>query len=89
MALGAGRDRVVRMILREGALLAGLGSLLGLGAAWLVGRAMHSTLYGVGSFDLSAFSAVALFLLFAALTACYFPARRAAEIDPMQTLRTE
>lgn len=89
MALGAGRDRVVRMILREGALLAGLGSLLGLGAAWLVGRAMHSTLYGVGAFDLPAFTSVALFLLTAALAACYFPARRAAEIDPMQTLRTE
>ena len=89
MALGAGRERVIRMILREGALLAGIGSVLGFGAAWLVGRAMHSTLYGVGSFDLSAFSAVALFLLIAALTACYFPARRAAEIDPMQTLRTE
>lgn len=89
MALGAGRGCVVRMILLEGALLAGEGSLLGLGAAWLVGRAMHSTLYGVGSFDLAAFSAAALFLFVAALTACYFPARRAATVDPMQALRAE
>jgi putative ABC transport system permease protein len=89
MALGAGRDHVARMILREGALLAGAGLVLGLGGAFLVARAMRSTLYGVGTFDLGAFAAVAAVLLVAALLACYFPARRAALIDPMRTLRTE
>ena len=89
MALGAGRDRVVRMILREGALLAAVGLVLGLGGAYFVGRAMRSTLYGVGTIDLAAFGAVAAILLIAALVACYFPARRAASIEPMQALRTE
>jgi len=89
MALGASRDRVVRMILREGAMLAGAGLLLGLGGAYFVGRAMQSTLYGVGAIDLTAFSAVGAVLLIAALVACYFPARRAARIEPMRALRIE
>jgi putative ABC transport system permease protein len=89
MALGAGRDRVLRMVLQEGALLAGAGMLLGLGGAYLVGRAMRSTLYGVGTFDLAAFSSVGALLLLTALIASYFPARRAASIDPMQALRIE
>jgi predicted permease len=89
MALGAGRDHVMRMVLQEGALLAGVGLLLGLVGASFVSRAMHSTLYGVGTIDLAAFSAVAALLLIAALVACYFPARRAASIEPIQALRTE
>lgn len=89
MALGAGRDRVLRMVLREGALLALTGSVLGLGGAYLVGRAMHSMLFGVGTFDLTAFSTVAALLLLAALVASYMPARRAASIEPMRALRTE
>ncbi len=89
MALGAGRDRVLRMILREGAVLACVGSILGLGGAYLVGRAMHSMLFGIGTFDLTAFSAVSALLLVAALSASYMPARRAASIEPMQALRSE
>ena len=89
MALGAGRDRVLRMILREGALLACLGSIIGLAGAYLVGRAMHSILFGVGTFDMTAFSTVAALLLIAALVASYMPARRAASIEPMRALRTE
>jgi putative ABC transport system permease protein len=89
MALGAGRQRVVRMILGEGAMLAVVGSLLGLAGAYLVGRALHSTLYGVGTFDFTAFAAVAGMLLVTALVACFLPARRAASIDPMKALRTE
>jgi putative ABC transport system permease protein len=89
MALGAGRERVVRMVLREGALMSGAGLVLGLGGAYLVGRAMRSTLYGVSAVDLPAFCAVGALLLVAALVACYFPARRAASIEPMQSLRTE
>jgi len=89
MALGASRDRVVLMVLREGALLAGVGLVLGLVGAYFVGRAMRSTLYGVGSVDLTAFSAVGALLLIAALVACYFPARRAAAVEPMRALRTE
>jgi putative ABC transport system permease protein len=46
-------------------------------------------LFGVAALDVSAFCAVGLMLMIAALVACYFPARRAAAIEPMQALRTE
>jgi len=89
MALGAGRDRVLRMILQEGVILAAVGSFLGLGGAYLVGRAMHATLYGVGTVDLKAYCSVAGLLLLTALVASYMPARRAASIEPMHALRSE
>ncbi|HEY2858321.1 MAG TPA: ABC transporter permease [Terracidiphilus sp.] len=89
MALGATRERVVRMVLREGLVLALCGLVLGLVGAYFVGRAMQSTLFGVGTIDIGAFSAVGLVLLASALVACYFPARRAAAVDPMRALRIE
>ena len=89
LALGAGRNRVALLILKEASLLALVGLGLGLGGALLVGRAMRTTLYGVGSIDLSVLLAVALVLFLAALLASYLPARRAASIDPMQALRTD
>src|SRR5262245_61982553 len=89
MALGAGGARILSMVLREGGTLAFIGLCLGLGGAYLVGRAMQSTLYGVSALDIGAFSASALVLLAAALLACYLPARRASKVDPMVALRCE
>lgn len=89
MALGASRDRVVRMVLREGVVLAAGGLGFGLVGAYFVGRAMRSLLFGISAFDLVPFSAVSAVLLVAALVACYIPARRAASIEPMRALRTE
>jgi putative ABC transport system permease protein len=89
MALGASRNRVVRMVLRDGLVLACVGLVLGLIGAFFVGRAMRSTLYGVGTIDVTAFCAVGAILLAAALVACYFPARRAAAVDPIKALRIE
>ena len=89
MALGASRGRVVRMILGEGAVLAGLGLVLGLIGAFFVGRAMQSTLYGIGKLDLPAFAAVGMMLVAAALLASYLPARRASRVEPIRALRTE
>ncbi len=89
MALGASRERVVRMVLREGIMLALAGLVLGLVGAYFVGRAMRSTLFGVGAIDLTAFSAVGAVLIVSALVACYFPARRAAAVEPMRALRIE
>jgi predicted permease len=89
MALGASKEQVVQLILREGLLLALAGLGFGLLSAYFLGRAMQSTLYGVSAVDFGAFSAVAAVLLASALAACYVPARRAAGIDPMVALRYE
>jgi putative ABC transport system permease protein len=89
MALGAGRNRVLALILKEGMILACIGLILGLGGAYGVGKAMHSIFYNVGTIDFAAFSAVAAALLLAALLACFIPARRATLVDPMQALRQE
>ena len=89
MALGATRERVVGMVLREGITLACAGLVLGWIGAYFVGRAMRSTLFGVGSIDLYAFSAVGLILIASALVACFVPARRAAAVEPIHALRIE
>jgi putative ABC transport system permease protein len=89
MALGANRGRVVRLIVREGLVLAGIGLGLGLVGAYFVGRAMQSTLFGVGKIDVSVFASVAGLLVVAAVIACLIPARRAASVEPMQALRAE
>jgi putative ABC transport system permease protein len=89
MALGAGRSNVLKLILKEGMLLAGIGLVLGLAGSYGVGKAMHSIFYNVGTIDFAAFSAVAAALLFAALLACFIPAHRATLVDPMQALREE
>ena len=89
MALGAAREQVIGLILKEGLALAFIGLGLGLVGACLVGRAMRGMLYGVGAIDLAAFSSVAAVLLGAAILASYIPARRAAKVDPMVALRYE
>jgi putative ABC transport system permease protein len=89
MALGAAREQVLRLILKEGLGLALIGSALGLAGAVLVGRAMRGMWYGIGTVDLSAFAGVALLLLEAAVLACYVPALRATKVDPMVALRYE
>ena len=89
MALGASRAQVFAMILRDGAILALVGVVVGLAGAYLVGRAMRATLYGVGAIDPIVFSAVSFVLLLAALLACIFPARHASKVDPIVALRQE
>jgi putative ABC transport system permease protein len=89
LALGAGRSGVTLLVLREASSLALIGLAIGLGGSLLVGRAMQSTLYGVGKIDLAVLFAVAFVLFFTALVASYLPARRAATIDPMRALRIE
>jgi predicted permease len=89
MALGASRGNVVKLILREAMTLAFVGLCLGLVGAFFVGRAMHSTLYGVGSLDYGAIAGVALVLLSASLVASWLPARRAASVEPMKALRAD
>ena len=89
MALGATRNRVLALVMKEGVTLACAGLGFGLIGAYFVGRAMQSVLYGVGAIDYPAFGTVGLLLLFAALLACYLPALRAATLEIMQLLTSE
>jgi len=89
MALGAGRPGVLRMVLRQGMTLVGIGIILGLGAAIALTRLLRSMLYGVSPLDPLTLAAGALLISLIALLACYVPARRAAKVDPMVALRCE
>ena len=89
MALGAARGDVFGLVLRQGVGLVSIGIVLGLVGAIATNRALNSVLYGVGSLDLGAFAAAISLLVLVALLACYFPARRATLVDPVQALRAE
>ena len=89
MALGASRERVVNLILREALILACIGLGIGLIGAFFIGQALHSALYGIGTVDYGAFAAVSVILLAASMLASWLPARRAASVEPMRALRTE
>ena len=89
VALGAGRIAVLRLVVGQGAKMALLGVALGLAAAIGLTRLMSGMLYGVSATDPLTFMAVASLLILVALAACYIPARRAMEVDPMVALRYE
>jgi putative ABC transport system permease protein len=89
MALGAGPQQVLGLVLKEGMLLALVGLVVGLGGTYFVGRLMKTVLYQVNAIDPAAISAVTAVLLLSALLACYIPARRATHVDPMVALRDE
>jgi predicted permease len=87
MALGAEYQTVFRMILGYGARLAAVGILLGLVLSFVTGKMMANFLYGVRPTDPLTFVAVSMLLVVVILFACYFPARRATRIDPLEALR--
>src|SRR6267378_1500552 len=89
IALGALPNQVLRLVLQEGMLLTLAGLLVGLAGAFFVGRVMKTLLYQVDAMDPGAVSAVAAVLLLSALCACYLPARRATQVDPMVALRED
>jgi ABC-type antimicrobial peptide transport system permease subunit len=89
MALGAGSGDVLKIVLRQGLTLAGLGVGIGLGAALAVTRVMSTLLYGVSTTDPIVFATIAIVLAGVALGATFIPARRAAKVDPMIALRYE
>jgi len=89
MALGANRRTVLAQVLRQGMRLTVIGIVLGLALSFAVTRLLAGLLYGIGPGDPLTYLAVSLFLAAVALVSCYFPAHRAASIDPMQALRAE
>jgi ABC-type antimicrobial peptide transport system permease subunit len=89
MALGALPRDVLRQILKKGVLLTVIGLAVGLVAASALSRVLSSQLYGIGPTDPVVYGLVALLTISVSLGACYFPARRAAKLDPMKVLRLE
>ena len=89
MALGAQTADVLRLILRQGMLLAALGAIIGLAIGLGGGRLLKTLLYGVSATDPVTFVAVTLLLGSVTLLACWLPAYRATRVDPMIALRTE
>jgi putative ABC transport system permease protein len=89
LALGAGRAQIFSVILGEGMRVALAGVAAGLAAAYAVSRLLAGFLYGVEATDASTFAATPMVLLAVTALACYLPARRAASIDPLITMRSE
>jgi putative ABC transport system permease protein len=89
IALGAQSLDVLRLIVGQGVALALIGVAIGLGAAFLLTRAIKSLLFGVSPTDPLTFVAISLLLLVTALVASLIPARRATKVDPLIALRTE
>jgi hypothetical protein len=89
VALGATADAVIRLVLEQSLRLAAIGISLGVLLALGISRLLASEMVFLRAFDPAAFSAGALLVACAAMAAGYFPARRAARIDPIETLRDD
>jgi ABC-type antimicrobial peptide transport system permease subunit len=88
-ALGASRGDVLRLVLGQGISLIGIGLIAGLAGAFAASRALQSLLYGVGTLDAAALFGALGTLATVAFIACYLPARRASQVNPIEALRTE
>ena len=89
VALGARPHEVVRMVIREGLLLAAAGTIAGLAGAWFLSRMLEGLVFGVTTRDPLAFVAAPLILLGLAMLASFVPARAATQVDPLESLRAE
>jgi macrolide transport system ATP-binding/permease protein len=89
MAIGASRTDVVRLVLRQGLILAVAGTAIGGVLTALVVPALGAGLLGIGIINVMTFIIVPVALLAVSAAACYLPARRAASLDPMSALRFE
>jgi predicted permease len=89
MALGADRNEILAMILRQGLKVVGIGLLLGLAAAFAGARVAAQVFVGVTASDPLTYSIVVAILAGVALLACWIPARRATRVDPLDALRYE
>ena len=89
MALGQSRTSMIQMVVRQGLILAGAGTVVGIAGALGLSRLLSSLLYQTSPTDVLTYSAVALVFLTAALISCFMPAHRITMIDPSQALRQE
>ena len=89
MALGAQARHILGLILKQGVTLVSIGLALGLVAAFFMTRLMSHMLFGISATDPWTFAVISLLLGAIALLACYFPARRAARLEPMNALAHE
>jgi putative ABC transport system permease protein len=89
IALGATPGDIMRLVIGQGAVLAGIGLVFGLALALLSGRVIESFLFGVTAHDPVILAAVTAVVAIATLAACYIPGRRAVRVDPMVALRAE
>ena len=89
VALGASRRDIVVLVMRQAAVIAGLGVLAGVLAGLVAARLLSSMLFGVAPWDPLALAAAGVVLTVTALAASYLPARRAARVDPATTLAAE
>jgi putative ABC transport system permease protein len=87
MALGAQRSDVLKMTVKQGLKLVGLGLVIGVVTAFVLTRLMASLLFGVSATDPMTFATIALVLTAVAVFASYIPALRATKVDPMEALR--
>jgi predicted permease len=87
MALGATRGRVLRLVIADGMKLVGWGMVFGFGASLLLARGLSHMLFGISSADPVSLASASIILIAVAVVACLLPARSAAQIDPMLTLR--
>ncbi len=89
MALGATKSMILRMVIREGAVLAAAGMILGVLGAIAATRLLGSVLFQVQPYDPLTYASGVVFLSLLAFVACYIPASRAAGIDPLEALRVD
>jgi putative ABC transport system permease protein len=89
LALGATRMEVLRLVLKQGAVMLASGLVLGIGAAFGLTRFLARLLFGVKPTDVFTYAATGILLLVIGILASYLPARRAMNIDPMAALREE
>jgi ABC-type antimicrobial peptide transport system permease subunit len=87
LALGAHRGRIMGMVLRQGMRLTMAGAAIGLAGAWIASHLMAGLLYGVSPGDPLTFAGVTVSFAAIAFAACYLPARRAMQTDPLLALR--